>query len=161
MTRYTSEMGEIREKVRLTNLADTLVAPRAGKRRRKPRSVEVEAVVDTGAIMSVIPIHVAQKLGVEVRTRRMARYADGRTEDIGVTNPILFEVLRFWEQRVLCGLIFGCHGRLEVICLLERLALTYAAHGQHPKSRRVIQVDMESQASFFCQDELVERHAIY
>src|SRR5207248_3042119 len=93
VTRYTSEMGEIREKVRLTNLADTLVAPRAGKRRRKPRSVEVEAVVDTGAIMSVIPIHVAQKLGVEVRTRRMARYADGRTEDIGVTNPILFEVL--------------------------------------------------------------------
>ena len=43
--------------------------------------------------MSVIPIHVAQKLGVGFRTRRVAKYADGRTEDVPVTNPILFEIL--------------------------------------------------------------------
>ena len=85
-------MGEIREKVRLTNMADTLANGRRGGKRRKPRSLEVEAIVDTGAIMSVIPIHVAQKLGIGVRTRRAAKYADGRTEDIPVTNPVLFEI---------------------------------------------------------------------
>ena len=86
-------MGEIREKVRLTNIADTLENGRARGKRKKPRSIEVEAVVDTGAIMSVIPIHVAQKLGVGFRTRRVAKYAHGRTEDAPVTNPILFEIL--------------------------------------------------------------------
>lgn len=86
-------MGEIREMVRLTNMADTL-AGASGKaaRRRRPRSVTLTAVVDTGAVMSVIPIHIAQKLGVGLRTKRAAKYADGRTEEVGVTNPILWEV---------------------------------------------------------------------
>ncbi len=86
-------MGEIRENIRLTNLADTTTATKKG--RKKPRSIDVTAVVDTGAIsaiMSVIPVHVALKLGIGLRTRRMARYADGRTEDVGVTYPILWEV---------------------------------------------------------------------
>jgi clan AA aspartic protease len=85
-------MGEIREKVRLTNLADTIVRPKAGKKGRKTRSMEIEAVVDTGAVMSVIPVHIVQKLGLEIRARRMARYADGRTEDVGITGGVLFEI---------------------------------------------------------------------
>lgn len=56
------------------------------------RSVEVEALVDTGAVMSVIPIHLVQKLGLGIRSRRMAKYADGRTDEVGVTTPVLFEV---------------------------------------------------------------------
>ena len=42
-------MGEIREKVRLTNLADTVVRPGAGKKARKARSIELEAVVEPRA----------------------------------------------------------------------------------------------------------------
>ena len=85
-------MGEIREKVRLTNVADTFVANRPGKKRRRPRSVEVQATVDTGAIMSVIPIHLVQRLGIEIRGRRVAKYADGRTDNVGITGPVLFEI---------------------------------------------------------------------
>ena len=89
---YNAPMGEIREKVRLTNLADMAARPQSGKKRRKVRSIEVEAVVDAGAVMSVIPIHIVQKLGIEIRARRMARYADGRTDDVGITSGVLFEI---------------------------------------------------------------------
>jgi clan AA aspartic protease len=88
-------MGEIREKVRLTNMADTLAPERTrrGKKtRRKVRSIEIDAVIDTGAVMSVIPVQVVQRLGLTIRAQRVAKYADGRTESVGVTNPILFEV---------------------------------------------------------------------
>ncbi|HSI34572.1 MAG: aspartyl protease family protein [Phycisphaerae bacterium] len=85
-------MGEIREPVRLVNIGDTLQAPRTRKSRKKPRAVEVDAIVDTGAVMSVIPSHVALKLGIGLRTKRVAKYADGPTEEVGVTNPILWEV---------------------------------------------------------------------
>jgi predicted aspartyl protease len=85
-------MGEIREKVRLTNMADALGASGSRRGRKKVRSIQVECVVDTGAVMSVIPVHLVQKLGIAIRTQRMA-YADGRTESVGVTNPILFEML--------------------------------------------------------------------
>lgn len=42
--------------------------------------------------MSVIPIHVAERLGLEMRGQRVARYADGRSESVGVTEPIVFEI---------------------------------------------------------------------
>src|SRR6266700_2974741 len=79
-------MGEIREKVRLTNMADWLASKAAKRGKRKVRSIEVEGVIDTGAVMSVVPVHVAQKLGIGIRTQRMAKYADGRTESGGVTD---------------------------------------------------------------------------
>ena len=47
-------------------------------------------MVDTGAVMSVIPIHVAARLGLEMRGQRVARHADGRSESVGVTEPIVF-----------------------------------------------------------------------
>jgi len=86
-------MGEIREKVRLTNMADWLASKAAKRGKRKVRSIEVEGVIDTGAVMSVVPVHVAQKLGIGIRTQRMAKYADGRTESVGVTDPVLFEIM--------------------------------------------------------------------
>lgn len=54
--------------------------------------MEVQATVDTGAIMSVIPIHLVQRLGIEIRGRRVAKYADGRTDNVGITGPVLFEI---------------------------------------------------------------------
>ena len=84
-------MGEIREKVRLTNAFELELAQRGMMPREKVRSIEVEAVVDTGAVTSVIPIHVVEQLGVGIREQRAARYADGRSESVAVTNAVLFE----------------------------------------------------------------------
>jgi predicted aspartyl protease len=84
-------MGEIREKIRLTNAVDEALARRGTLPADQVRRLEVTAVVDTGAVMSVIPIHVAERLGLQMRGHRVARYADGRTESAAVTEPIVFE----------------------------------------------------------------------
>jgi clan AA aspartic protease len=84
-------MGEIREKVRLTNAIDEGLVRRGAMAVEKIRTVEVTAIVDTGAVMSVIPVHIAERLGLQTRHQRVARFADGRTETVGVTEPIIFE----------------------------------------------------------------------
>jgi len=51
-------------------------------------------MVDTGAVRSVVPPQIVQDLGLQIRGQRVAEYADGRKEAVGVTEPIIFECLR-------------------------------------------------------------------
>jgi hypothetical protein len=41
----------------------------------------------------VVPPHVLQKIGVGIRGNRVASYADGRTETVGITEGIIFDVM--------------------------------------------------------------------
>ncbi|NOS99257.1 MAG: clan AA aspartic protease [Phycisphaerales bacterium] len=86
-------VGEIRVKVRLTNAVDEAMARRGRLETDQIRTYEADAMVDTGAVRSVIPVHVLQKLGIEERGQRVAEYADGRKDSVGVTEPIIFELL--------------------------------------------------------------------
>lgn len=86
-------MGEIRVKVKLTNSFDEMRQRRGEIRPSEVRTYDAEAVVDTGAVRSVIPVHVMQKLGVQSRGSRVAQYADGRTETVGISEPIVFDIL--------------------------------------------------------------------
>lgn len=86
-------MGEIRVKVRLTNMLDEMLFRRGMLSEAEIRNYEADALVDTGAVRSVIPVHVMQKLGVQSRGDRMAQYADGRKEAVRITEPLLFELL--------------------------------------------------------------------
>jgi predicted aspartyl protease len=80
-------MGEIRVKVKLTNAVDEELS-RAGRLdAEKVRTYEAEALVDTGAVRSVLPVHVFEKLGASIRGQRVAEYADGRKDTVGVTGP--------------------------------------------------------------------------
>lgn len=86
-------MGEIRIRVRLTNALDDARA-RAGEILAAAiRVYEADALVDTGAVRSVVPVHVREQLGVGVRGQRVAEYADGRKDSVDVTEPIVFELL--------------------------------------------------------------------
>lgn len=84
-------MGEIREKVRLTNATDEGMARRGALASSQVRHVEVNAIVDTGAVRSVLPVHIVKQLGLEVVGEVVARYADGRAEAVGLTEAIRFE----------------------------------------------------------------------
>ncbi len=86
-------MGEIRIKVRLTNAMDEALARRGRLPIGDVRAYEADALVDTGAVRSVIPVHLLERLGLERRGERVAEYADGRKETVGVTEPIIFEML--------------------------------------------------------------------
>lgn len=85
-------MGEIRVQVRLSNAMDEALLRRGQIAPEKVRSYLADAMVDTGAVRSVIPVHVLERLGVEARGQRIAEYADGRKEAVDVTEPILFDV---------------------------------------------------------------------
>jgi clan AA aspartic protease len=86
-------MGEIRVKVVLTNSADEMANRRRKLKKSAIRRFEADALVDTGAVRSVIPAHVMEKLGVMERGQRVAEYADGRKETVGITEPIIFDIL--------------------------------------------------------------------
>ena len=85
-------MGEIRVKVLLTNSADEMAHRRRKLKKSAIRRFEADALVDTGAVRSVIPIHVMEKLGVLERGKRVAEYADGRKDTVGITEPIIFDI---------------------------------------------------------------------
>ncbi|HXD86133.1 MAG TPA: hypothetical protein VN641_06550 [Urbifossiella sp.] len=86
-------MGEIRVKVLMTNPADEALARRGGLEPREVRRYEADAVVGTGAVRSVIPIHVMEKLGILERGQRVAEYADGRKDTVGITEAIIFDLM--------------------------------------------------------------------
>jgi clan AA aspartic protease len=86
-------MGEIRVKVKITNAIDDELARTGQLTKEKVRTYEADAVVDTGAVRSIIPTHVVQKVGASIRGQRVAEYADGRKDTVGVTGPLIFEIL--------------------------------------------------------------------
>jgi len=88
-------MGEVRARVRLTNAVDEALARRGQMPSAQVRVYDANALVDTGAVRSVVPVQVAERLGLAVRGNRVAEYADGRQEIVGVTEPIIID----WEGR--------------------------------------------------------------
>lgn len=87
-------MGEVRVAVKLTNALDEALARRGQLPSAQVRVYETQALVDTGAVRSVLPIHVVQQLGLQLRGQRMAEYADGRQDIVGVTEPLVIELKR-------------------------------------------------------------------
>jgi len=86
-------MGEIRVKVILTNLVDEALHRTKKLKKSAIRRYEADAMVDTGAVRSVIPAHVMQSLGVLPRGNRVVEYADGRKETVPMAGSIIFEIL--------------------------------------------------------------------
>jgi clan AA aspartic protease len=86
-------MGEIRVKVRLRNAVDESLCRRGQLTADQVRTYETDAMVDTGAVRCVVPTQVVQQLGADIRGQRVAEYADGRTETVGMTGPIIFDLL--------------------------------------------------------------------
>lgn len=86
-------MGEVRVKVKLINAVDRVLARRGQISERDIRSYETDALVDTGAVSSVVPLNVMEQLGLESDGQRVAEYADGRNEIVEPTEPITFDII--------------------------------------------------------------------
>jgi len=87
-------MGEVRVKVKLINGLDEALARRGSLSADQVRSYEADALVDTGAVRSVLPIQVVQQLGLMIARKTKATYANDQTEDIDVTEMVGIELLR-------------------------------------------------------------------
>ena len=80
-------MGEVKVKVKLTNALDAGLAKRGQLAPEKVRFVETEAIVDTGAVMSVLPASLCEDLGLEIVGQVEAWVAD---DDPTTDQPGLF-----------------------------------------------------------------------
>ncbi|HYH87548.1 MAG TPA: retroviral-like aspartic protease family protein [Pyrinomonadaceae bacterium] len=85
-------MGEVRTKALLINASDEALARRGQITSDQIRKYEADALVDTGAVRTVMPAHVVERLGLEIRGQRVAEYADGRREAVGVTEAVIVEL---------------------------------------------------------------------
>jgi clan AA aspartic protease len=86
------EMGEVRVKVKLTNAVDETLVSRGLLNPNQLRVIETQALVDTGAVKMVLPMSIVQELGLRIRGQQIAQYADGREEEIGLTEALIIEI---------------------------------------------------------------------
>ncbi len=86
-------MGEVRVKVKLMNSYDESRRQRGEISIDEVRRYEADALIDTGAVSSVIPANVVKLLSLLSRGRRVAEYADGRKDIVELTEPISFSII--------------------------------------------------------------------
>ena len=84
-------MGAVRVKVKLTNAIDEALVNRGLLAPGLLREYETQGLVDTGAVSLVIPALMVEQLGLRIRGQRVAQYANGSEEAVGVTEPIIIE----------------------------------------------------------------------
>lgn len=86
-------MGEVYVRVRLSNAGDVERARMGLADAKTVRTVEVDALADTGATRSAIPREVAEQLGLNILAHATGKLADGSYIKVGICSPIAFEIM--------------------------------------------------------------------
>ena len=92
LSQITKNMGAVRVKVKLTNAIDEELVKRGLLNPNLLRIYEAEALIDTGAVRTAIPVEICEHLGLRIRSQEIAKYADGRQETVGLTGPVIVEI---------------------------------------------------------------------
>ena len=85
-------MGEIVASMELENTADRSIANQGLRDKSTIRRTTVEGVVDTGAVMLVLPENVVTRLGLEMQREVVVTYADDRKETRPVAGPVTVRI---------------------------------------------------------------------
>ena len=85
-------MGTIYVDVQLTNAVDAVISHRGELPPESVRSCKARAMVDTGAIRSVVPASIIEQLGIEVLEESVVQLADGSRQTVPLAGPVLLEV---------------------------------------------------------------------
>ena len=135
-------MGEVRVTARLTNAFDESLLRRGMLTADQVRSFEANAIVDTGATRTVLPPEIAERLGLAIRGQRVAYLAGGRSETVGVTEPLVVEIDgrdTLEEALVLGGEVLIGQTVLEKLDFLVdcdgRRLVSNPKHGDRPGTR--------------------------
>ena len=98
-------MGEVRVKVKLINAVDEAMVRRGLLTPEKIRTYEADAMVDTGAVRTVLPIHVVQRLGLVTVRKARATYANDLAEDVDLTEMVGIDLIgrRTTEEMLVLG----------------------------------------------------------
>jgi clan AA aspartic protease len=85
-------MGKVMETIRLTNDYDFAQALAGERNPADVRTIDLEALVDTGATTLILPADAVERLGLPVRGHRKVRYADDRVETIPWVVGVKMEI---------------------------------------------------------------------
>jgi clan AA aspartic protease len=85
-------MGEVRVDVKLINLIDEGLVRRGLLAPDKVRTYTADALVDTGAVRTALPVHIVQQLGLAIIGKSRAEYVNGAVETVDVTEAVGFEI---------------------------------------------------------------------
>ena len=88
----SDSMGAVHVTVKLTNAIDEALIRRGLLNPELLRVCEIEALVDTGAVRTVLPVEIVERLGLNIRSCQMAKFANGREEAVGLTEPVIIEL---------------------------------------------------------------------
>lgn len=124
-------MGKVMTRIKLTNEADIEAAGRGLIPADAVRSVEVEALVDTGATQLVIPEEVRAAIGLTTVGTRRVRYANGQIGTVPKTSGIRLEIL---GRDMVCDALVEASGTTALIGQIPLEGLDLVVD---PKSREV------------------------
>lgn len=98
-------VGEVRVNVTLTNAGDEVLVRRGLLAADKVRRYEADALVDTGAVRSVLPLHVVEQLGLATVGKTRAAYANDLTDLVDITEVvgIVINTRRTTEEMLVLG----------------------------------------------------------
>ncbi|MBI4376275.1 MAG: aspartyl protease family protein [Elusimicrobia bacterium] len=115
-------MGEIRAKVHLENHDDRVLFKVGRIMEKEIRAKEIEAVVDTGAVMNLLPQDLVEALGLETIGRTVVTLANDQRIELNVAGHATLTVAgRSWLTDCLVGPP-GCEILLGQL-VMERLDL--------------------------------------
>ena len=85
-------MGEIVVAVELENPVDRAVVERGYGQESDIRRTTVEAIADTGVVISVLPRNVVERIGVPTQRTVVVTCADERKEERPVAGPVTMKI---------------------------------------------------------------------
>ena len=92
MDQESSEMGEIVASMELENAGDREVVSEGLRDESTVRRATVEGVVDTGAVMLMLPEDVVSRLGLRTRRQVTVTYANEYRETRQVAGPVTVQI---------------------------------------------------------------------
>jgi clan AA aspartic protease len=119
-------------RIKLTNSADVANARAGALRLDQVRTLEVEALVDTGATMLALPADLVAALGLLEMDRRKVKLADGSVHEMSRVGDLRFEIL---GRDMTCDALVMPAGSTPLIGQLQLEALDLIVDA---KSRQVM-----------------------
>lgn len=97
-------MGEIKVKIELENAADRYWFLEKKIKENEIRNYQLEAVVDTGAVMLMLPQDVVEDIGLKVERTVVVSYANEEREERPVAGPVTVRIgKRFMNTDCIVG----------------------------------------------------------
>jgi predicted aspartyl protease len=99
------EMGEVRVQVKLINSGDEVLVRRGLMTPEQVRSYTTDGLVDTGGVVSTLPLEIVDRLGLSTTGKATAQYANGSEESVDLTEVVGFVIndRRTTEEALVLG----------------------------------------------------------